>query len=178
MSVNGPIERIVVGLDGSKGSAHALEWAIRIARNMGAEVVAVYAWRPSHLPDVLSPDRQEARQQARAIFEHNWCAPLGEARVHYRPVFIDGHPVAALTEVGLRERAGMIVVGARGLGGFAELLLGSVSQQLAAHSLLPVVVVPSPPTLTQAEKHAYVAAARRISFSEMSTGGGRDATGD
>lgn len=167
MRMDEPIQRIVVGLDGSPGSSHALQWAIRLARKIGAEIVAAYAWHPSHLFDGLTSDHQQASQQARAIFEQNWCAALTDAAVPYRMVFVDGHPVAGLTQLGSRERADMIVVGARGLGGFTGLVLGSVSQQLVAHSSLPVVVVPTPPHLTDQEKHVYLNAARRISFSEV-----------
>ena len=164
------MERIVVGLDGSSDSVRALEWAVGMAECSGAEVVAVHAWtRPSHLAGMLGADSEEARRQTRIMFENDWCRPLTEARVSYRPVFCEGNPVSALIKTAMEERADLIVVGARGLGGFAELLLGSVSQQLAGHAPVPVVVVPpSPRPLSAERKKAYAVASQHLSFSEMS----------
>ena len=144
MSSDEAIKRIVVGLDGSRGSLTALEWAIWLARCSGAEILAVHAWRPSHSPSMLSSDGKESRRQARVMFDYTWCAPLTHAEVASRRIFAEGNPVSVLIRTAIAEEADLIVVGTRGLGGFAELLLGSVSQQLAAHSPLPVVVVPTP----------------------------------
>jgi nucleotide-binding universal stress UspA family protein len=170
MNTDSAVERIVVGLDGSAGSERALEWAIRMAGASGAEVVPVHAWvRPSSFSGLLGHDGEEALRQAHVMFEHVWCLPLREAKLPYRPVFTESNPVAGLINTAVRERADMIVVGARGLGGFAELLLGSVSQQLAAHSPVPVVVVPAPTRPISAEElKAYQTASRRLTFSEMS----------
>ena len=146
----------------------ALELAINVARGSGAEIIAVHAWRPPLASTTLSPDGKEARRQAGVMFEYSWCAPLTQARVAHRIVFVEGHPVSVLIQTAVDHQADLIAVGARGQGGFSELLLGSVSQQLTAHAPLPVVVVPLPATLSRRETDAYKSAARRLSFSEIS----------
>jgi len=140
--------RIVVGLDGSPGSRHALQWAIDMARRLDAEVVAVHvASLPIYLPapmGIVPPvETPQERADLQEAFATEWCLPLRRTGVRFRAIIDEGRPTGtALIEVGLREGADMIVVGSRGLGGVAELLLGSVSHQLAHHSPIPVVIVP------------------------------------
>ena len=139
------LRRIVVGLDGSPGSAQALEWAIRVARGTQAEVVAVHAkaFTPYAYEIPETRIRPESQQQVGQLLQREWCKPLRRAHIPYRIIFADKRPVEALMQIGVDEGADMIVVGSRGLGGFGALLLGSVSHQLAEHSAVPVVVVPS-----------------------------------
>jgi K+-sensing histidine kinase KdpD len=74
------------------------------------------------------------------------------ARVCARPgsntgrFFADGHPSSVITQVADRVNADLIVVGRRGKGGVAELVLGSVSHQLVLHSRRPVLVIEAAPT--------------------------------
>jgi nucleotide-binding universal stress UspA family protein len=70
------------------------------------------------------------------------AAQLAAARVRYRAELIAGGP-KALIEFAGSEEADVIVVGRRGRGGFAELVLGSLSHHLVHHSHTPVIVVPS-----------------------------------
>jgi nucleotide-binding universal stress UspA family protein len=143
-------KRILVGLDGSSGSARALRWAIEMAKLLGAEIVAVYVVEllsptavgyglaPIEFPDGWLDD-------LRRQFETQWSAPLKEAGLHYRTVFETGArgPAPTLIAVADEVHADLIVTGSRGLGGFGELLLGSVSHQLVQHAPVPVVVIPS-----------------------------------
>jgi nucleotide-binding universal stress UspA family protein len=141
--------RIVVGLDGSEGSSRALQWVVDTAKPLDAEVVTVHVHHlAAYLPaprGVTPPmDTETWQEELQRTFTTDWCAPLRKAGVRYRPVFDDGTAPAAsaLMRIAQQEGADMIVVGSRGLGGFAELLLGSVSHQLAHHSPIPVVIVP------------------------------------
>jgi nucleotide-binding universal stress UspA family protein len=141
--------RILVGLDGSSGSARALDWAIQLAKFLKAEVVAVYVLEllsatavgyglaPIQLPDGWLDD-------LRRQFETDWSAPLKQAGIRYRTVFETGArgPAPTLIAVANEVHADLIVTGSRGLGGFGELLLGSVSHQLVLHAPVPVVVIP------------------------------------
>jgi nucleotide-binding universal stress UspA family protein len=147
-SPDGP-PRIVVGVDGSAGSLVALDWAVAEAKRAGGVIEAVLAY-DSGLAwiDVGSEYQgvmmQHAEAQAEQRLQHaldDWGAggPTG-VRVH--PVVIEGEPDRVLCE---RARgADLLVVGTRGRGGFAGLLLGSVSQRCAERSSCPVVVVPGP----------------------------------
>jgi nucleotide-binding universal stress UspA family protein len=140
--------RIVIGLDGSAGSTHALQWAIDMAKRLDAEVVAVHVESlPIYIPAPMgivppaeTPDQRADLQEA---FVTEWCLPLRKSGVRFLAILEEGPPIGtALIEVGLREGADMIVVGSRGLNGVAEFLLGSVSHQVAHHSAIPVVIVP------------------------------------
>jgi nucleotide-binding universal stress UspA family protein len=139
------IRRIVVGVDGSDASAAALKWAIRLAKAVGSQVIAVYAVDvPSYYPEPYGVPVQfdsEWRAAMRADFENRWCKPLKAAGVRYRTVMEDGRAASLLAGVADREKADMLVVGRRGRGGVAELLLGSTSHELVLHSKRPVLVI-------------------------------------
>jgi nucleotide-binding universal stress UspA family protein len=147
------IKKIVVGVDGSEHSEAAIDWAARMARGMGSEVIAVFAISPPVYFDVGSiasvPPPQfdpEWRAEMKKEFERDWCKGLSKAGVKYRTVFEDGHPSSVITQVADRVNADLIVVGRRGRGGVAELVLGSVSHQLVLHSKRPVLVIEAAPT--------------------------------
>ena len=138
--------RIVVGVDGSENSVQALHFAIEEARIRGAELHAVSAW---HVPPAVygagwapaSTDLDEFRKLAeQSLRQSVEEAGATEAGVQVTPVLREGHPVDVL--IAESEGADLLVVGTRGLGGFKELLLGSVSQQCAHHASCPVVIVP------------------------------------
>jgi nucleotide-binding universal stress UspA family protein len=140
--------KIVVGLDGSSGSARALNWAIGVGRALDSEVVAVHVFQlvpavPAAYGLAPIPYSDEWQQQLRQEFETEWCAPLKKAGVRYRTVFEMGSPAPTLIRVADQQQADLIVTGTRGLGGFKELMLGSVSHQLVLHASVPVVVIPA-----------------------------------
>lgn len=146
MSEQRAIRKIVVGLDGSEHAKHALDWVIRMAKGMGSEVVAVYAVdvpvyfpAPYGTPPQFDPEWREALRQE---FESKWCQPLRDAGVSYKARFEDGRPAPVIADVAEAEGADLIVVGRRGRGGFAELVLGSVSHELVLHSNVAVLLIP------------------------------------
>jgi len=150
-----PIRRIVVGVDGSEGATRAARWAARLARVTGAEVVAanamgtpVFAASLSLVGGaVVNDDWQTAWKEwvefVERTLDEGWSRPLAEAGVAFRTEAVEGGP-EALIELAEKIEADMIVVGRRGRGGFAELMLGSFSHHLVHHSRIPVVVVPDP----------------------------------
>jgi nucleotide-binding universal stress UspA family protein len=139
---------ITVGVDGSPDAHRALEWAMKEAatRHAPLTVVTVHpvmasAWTGS--PIILgvdAPEIQKARQAAEeAVAEI--ATQLGESQpVSVTVRAVNGFPVQELIEAS--RDADLLVVGSRGLGGFARLMLGSVSDQLAHHAHCAVVVVP------------------------------------
>ena len=139
------IRRIAIGVDGSKSSAAALKWAIRLAKGMGSQVIAVYALDiPVYLLepyDIPIQFDDEWRAAMKSDFENKWCKPLKVAGVRYRAVMEDGRAATVIAGAAERENADVIVVGRRGRGGVAELLLGSTSHELVLHSTRPVLVV-------------------------------------
>ncbi|HXN00376.1 MAG TPA: universal stress protein [Candidatus Dormibacteraeota bacterium] len=140
--------RIVIGLDGSPGSTHALQWAIDLAKRLGAEIVAVHVdslpiYVPAPMGIVPPAETPQQRADLQEAFSTEWCLPLRRSGVRYRATIEESTPTGtALIEVALREGADMIVVGSRGLNAVTEFLLGSVSHQVAHHSPIPVVIVP------------------------------------
>ncbi len=139
------MRRIVVGVDGSAGSARALAWALRLARETGATVEAVqaweltYAWIDSYVPD-LERWAKEAQAGAERSLDAVVDAAATEGVVVERSVIEGPAPRVLLDAAG---RADLIVVGSRGRGGFRGLLLGSVSQQVVHHAHIPILVVPN-----------------------------------
>jgi nucleotide-binding universal stress UspA family protein len=140
-----PVRRIVVGVDGSPASDVALRHAIREARAWGAELTAVagvpvgsgsglLAWLPAAVDhEAVLRDIAEGLDVVidRAVAEN----PGVEVKRHV----LDGTGAELLTE--FSTATDLIVVGSRGRGGFAGLLLGSTSQAVLHHSACPVMVV-------------------------------------
>lgn len=142
------VRRIVVGVDGSEGAARALAWVVEHAPLLDAEVIAVHSMDVAMAvppPTVAAPPfviDDELRTGMRQAL-HEWCAPLRDAGIPHRAELYEGNPVGAITQVVEAEHADLVVVGRRGHGGFAGLLLGSIPSSLAHHAPVPVVIVPA-----------------------------------
>jgi nucleotide-binding universal stress UspA family protein len=132
--------RIVVGVDGSSSSAHAVAWAARQAKSTGAELHAVAAWNWAatygYVPVGDFDWEAETLRMLDGVLEK--AVDAGQLASVHRHV-TEGHPAQVLLDAG--EGAELLVVGNRGHGGFAGMLLGSVSQYLVTHAHCPVVVV-------------------------------------
>jgi nucleotide-binding universal stress UspA family protein len=139
--------KIVVGVDGSSGSRAALRWAHEEAALRSATLEAVAVWQlpvTTGLPafGAMPPPEDLSGEAERALL-----ATLSEEgavstdEVPVTSVVAEGAAAAALLEAA--TDADLLVVGSRGHGGFAGLLLGSVSHQCVSHAPCPVVVVRS-----------------------------------
>jgi nucleotide-binding universal stress UspA family protein len=134
---------IVVGIDGSATSAAALKRAARIADALDVDLIAVSAWqRPAFYGGYVMPDyspeddwRQMLQDTIVSVFGHT---PPARLRSELR----EGSPAQVLLDAS--KGAQMLVVGSRGHGGFAGLLLGSVSSAVAEHAECPVLVYHGP----------------------------------
>ncbi len=136
------MNRIVVGVDSSEGSERALRWALDEAELRGAELELVHSFPPPEmvaLPAVVTlPSDDELRKGAEEIIDEALASAGGPRDVPIVRTVRSGGAASVLCEVA--EGADLIVVGARGLGGFRGLLLGSVTHQVVAHAPCPVVV--------------------------------------
>jgi nucleotide-binding universal stress UspA family protein len=140
------MRKIVVGVDGSESCQEALRWAIAEAKLHGEPVEALMAWGyldQHHVPAearYFEPDYDEAdARDALAQYVRDVLGPDAVGDVELRPTC--DLPARALLAAG--QDAAMLVVGARGRGGFASLLLGSVSQRVLHHATCPVAVIRS-----------------------------------
>ncbi|MFF5159540.1 universal stress protein [Streptomyces sp. NPDC000348] len=134
---------VVAAVDGSDDSLRALEWALDAARRRGAplRIVHVRQYAPWTQPEVLAagppgPDEDPVLDRVRGHLAQR----SGPPAVEY--VAPEGAPGALLPEAGATAR--LLVLGSRGRGGFASLLLGSNSLAAARDAECPVVVVPRP----------------------------------
>jgi len=138
--------KIVIGTDGSVYSHRALDWCAEFAARLGAEVVVVHALEmpvyTGAFGYVAAPYTLDDREAMHDLVVEKWCDPLARAQVPFEARLIDGAAVPALLNTARDEDADLVVVGRRGLGGFAELLLGSTSHQLSQHLGRPLLIVP------------------------------------
>jgi nucleotide-binding universal stress UspA family protein len=134
--------RIVVGVDGSPPSCQALRWAAGQARLTGASLQVVtsweypttYGWVPPYPPDF------DPAGDARRLLEQTVGDVLGDdPGVEIGVEVAEGHAAPVLVEAA--RGAALLVVGNRGHGGFAGMLLGSVSEHCVRHAPCPVTVV-------------------------------------
>jgi nucleotide-binding universal stress UspA family protein len=136
---------IVVGHDGSKCSQDALSWAAALAARSGLELHVVRAWsmmsapKPSTWePGFVPPLADYEKAVLDELTAHVKAARLDPAvRVTCHVV----HKSPAQGLMSAAEGADLLVVGARGRGGFSGLLLGAVSDQLVHHAPCPVTVI-------------------------------------
>jgi len=136
-------ERIVVGVDGSSASIDALRWAIRQASLTGGAVEAVIAWQypMAYGGYPIATDVDWPSNAGEVLDTALGQAQVSEAAPVTRKV-VEGHPAQVLVDAA--ADADLLVVGSRGHGGFAGMLLGSVSEHVAAHALCPVLVIRHP----------------------------------
>ena len=134
---------VMVGVDGSHPAAEALRWAIDEAARRQTPLTAVMAWGlldQHHRNDEDPFDPHYTEQDARealAAFVTDVAGPSGSPSVETAVV----NDLAARALIERAEGAELLVVGARGLGGFGDLLLGSVSHRCLSHARCPTVVV-------------------------------------
>jgi len=135
--------RLLVGVDGSPNSQDALGFAMEHAARLEAPVTAVYGWHErdfgasSMVTWTRSAERIAAGERLLDEILAPWKAKF--PTVDLAGEAIPVHPARLLADGS--EHAGLVVVGSRGRGEFAGLLLGSVSQEVLQHARCPVAVV-------------------------------------
>jgi nucleotide-binding universal stress UspA family protein len=139
---------IIVGVDGSAGAHRALDWAMKeaAAHHAHLTVVAVHevpvsGWTGN--PIILGADAPELEKIRRAAEEavSKAAAQLGESQPASVTLHaVNGFPAEEL--INASRDADLLVVGSRGVGGFARLMMGSISNQVVHHAHCPVVIVP------------------------------------
>ncbi|WP_298344274.1 universal stress protein [Ferrimicrobium sp.] len=132
---------VLVGYDGSEYAQEALDYAAQEAKLRGASVAIAIAWEIGGYDfGVTAGALKTLSHAAEAILETGAAFMRDKyPDVPFQTHLLEGEPAYALIE--LAKEADMVVVGARGRGGFSALLLGSVSDQLIHHAEVPVLVV-------------------------------------
>lgn len=137
MTVETTERKIVVGIDGSDASKDALRTAARYAELSDAALHAVIAW---HLPEIYAYVARDYAADARTTLEQSIDDVLGRGAHNKVTLHVEQGGAAAVL-MAQCDGAEMLVVGSRGHGGFAGMLLGSVAQHVVQHACCPVLVV-------------------------------------
>lgn len=141
-SPHGDTPTIVVGVDGSESSKDALRWAAQQTKLLGGQLQVVttweyptsFGWAPAY-PSDWDPETDATKALGDVIDE-----VLGrDPGIPIRISVTEGRPAPTLLEAA--RHAVLLVVGSRGHGAFAGMLLGSVSEHCVSHAPCPVVVV-------------------------------------
>ncbi len=141
-AVNLETRSLLVGVDGSPGSRAALRWASGLSAVSDVRIVVAAVeqpyreWTPSDSPKNW---RRELEHRIRTKF----AADLTSAGIEFQALALRGSNAAdALLQAAKDERTDVVVVGARGLGGFSDLRIGGVALKTLHRADRPVVIVP------------------------------------
>ncbi|MFV0433506.1 MAG: universal stress protein [Leucobacter sp.] len=134
---------VVVGVDGSEASKHAIAVAAEEASFRGVPLIAVYAWMPPLTPGLEYLWSEELVSSQRTAAEESVAIGVAGLAERYpdleiRREIVQAPPVSALVHAA--EAADLLVVGSRGRGGLSRLLLGSVSHGVLQALPCPVIV--------------------------------------
>lgn len=132
------LRTIAVGFDGSPDAEAAVRWTLKLADQLGANVVFIHA--AGLLEHIDEPQTVLDLQETVWVLTSEAGLDAARARWHVS----DGDPCSVLLRAADPPiSADLLVVGSRGLGAHVGLPLGSTSHELAEHSSIPLVIVPN-----------------------------------
>ena len=137
------VKKIMVAYDGSQGSQKALEWAVMLAGVHKSDIVVAAVVKPPE----FSPSIDEIDEFYADGEKH--FRPLLDKAVEYgerlgvaiRSEILRGHPAESIVRHAQDRRFDLVVMGTRGIGGFKNLIIGSVAQKVVTYAKTPVLVV-------------------------------------
>jgi nucleotide-binding universal stress UspA family protein len=137
---------IIVGVDDSPSSHSALSWAVDEAASRQSPLQVVYAWRSMYRTWPGSPRVVDLAAASRAYGEERLASLVdgvhaSDPQTSVTGQVLEGRPSAILLEAAFAAQAQLLVIGARGVGGFDGLLLGSVGLHVVTNAPCSVVVV-------------------------------------
>jgi len=138
------MKQFLVPIDGSEGSNAAIDEALELAHEVGAQVTFAFVRKaPSSLLGYPYYERLLSAElaNARATIDAAGSKAL-DAGIDSRSEILEGDPVDEILSFADNERADLIVMGSRGRGALAGALLGSVSTSLIGLARCPVLIVP------------------------------------
>ena len=136
------MRQFLVPIDGSEGSNAAIDEALDLAQEVGAQVTFAFVRKPPssllgypYYERLLSTELAKARATIDAA-----TSKALQIGVHAQSEILEGDPVDEILSFADNERADLIVMGSRGRGALAGALLGSVSSGVAQHASVPVLI--------------------------------------
>jgi len=137
-------EKVLLAVDGSEHALHAARTAADLARTMNAKefrIVVAYGSIPSYLGEPNMQFAIDARMEDAQTILRKAAITVGELPCEIHTELIEGTPAEAILDVAVTRKSDVIVMGSRGLGTLAGLLLGSTSQKVVSHAPCPVLIV-------------------------------------
>ena len=137
-------EKILLAVDGSEHALHAARTAADLARAMNSKefrIVVAYDFIPLYLGEPNLQYAINARMEDANTILQNAVKEVGKLPCETHTELIEGSIAEAIIGVATTRKSDLIVMGSRGLGKLAGLLLGSTSQKVVAHSPCPVLIV-------------------------------------
>lgn len=137
-------EKVLLAVDGSEHALHAARTAAELARTMNAKefrILAAYDSIPSYLGEPNMQHAINARMDEIKAIMQKAIDIVGELPCEIHTEVIEGSAAEAIIDVAATRESHVIVMGSRGLGTLAGLLLGSTSQKVVAHAPCPVLIV-------------------------------------
>lgn len=137
-------DKILLAVDGSEHALHAARVAADLARTMNAKefrIVVAYDFIPPYLGEPNLQYAIDARMDEAKSVLQNALNAVGKLPCEVDTELIEGPAAEAVIDVAATRKSDVIVMGSRGLGKLAGLLLGSTSQKVVAHAPCPVLIV-------------------------------------
>ncbi len=137
-------DKILLAVDGSEHSLHAARIAADLARAMKANELRIVTAYDSIPPYLGEPNMQyaiDARMDSAKAIMQKAVEAVGDTSCEIHTELIEGSAAETIIEVANTRRSDVIVMGSRGLGTLAGLLIGSTSQKVVAHAHCPVLIV-------------------------------------
>lgn len=134
--------KILVGYDGSEPSRKAFETACRLAERDGGELWVLSVARPPEVGDEVEAEAvmENSRRHYQSLLDKLRAGmPTGRLKAHFQVAV--GHPAQQIIYSADKNDVDLIVVGDRGHSKFAQLLLGSISREVAQHADRQVLIV-------------------------------------
>jgi nucleotide-binding universal stress UspA family protein len=137
-------DKILLAVDGSEHALHAARTAADLARSMKTSeirIVTAYDFIPPYLGEPNMQYAIDARMESATTIMQKAVHAVGDVPCEIHTELIEGPAAEAIIDVAATRKSNVIVMGSRGLGTLAGLLLGSTSQKVVAHAPCPVLIV-------------------------------------
>lgn len=170
------IRRILCPLDFSRFSRHALEQAVAVAREFGAEIAALHVYTvapiaqvvPAGAPMAIEPTHLSAADRAELVTEvRQFAADVDAEGVRIDVSTVDGEPATAIAAQAAAWGADLIVMGTHGRSGLERAVLGSVAENVIRRAPCPVLTVP-PRVITATQDLTFSQILCAVDFSSAS----------